>query len=198
MSHTSAEGARDPRIGAAPPRGRDLEIALSREIGEADLVLLGLTESAVPASGIKRLRDQHHALARALSAGMTNVEASAVTGYTPSWISSLRKDPAFRELLTFYHENIALVQRDLHERLVSLSLDFQAELQDRIENDAKGMSNKFVLEALVALADRTGHAPIARSVNVNVDMAERLGAARRRAGLIEGTARPLMEAEPVS
>src|SRR5208282_3695537 len=47
------------------------------------------------------LRTSHHQLAQILAAGVDDAEASFITGRSTSSISSLRSDPAFKELLTY-------------------------------------------------------------------------------------------------
>lgn len=158
------------------------EATLLREIGEADLALL--VPASSPTSGLRRLRDSHHALARAVAGGLTNIDAARVTGYSVTYITTLKADPSFKELVAFYRSNLDLAQVDLHERMVGISMDLAQILIDRINEEPEKMSNAFVLEALKTLADRTGHSPVQRSVNVNVDAAGRLEAARRRAAQV--------------
>lgn len=156
-----------------------VKVSLAREIDDADLEILRPASQA--GSGLKRLRDTHHGLARLIAVGISNVEASSITGYTPSYISTLKNDPAFQELVQFYRSNLTVVQGDLHQRMTGLSLAFVEELRDRLETAPESMTNDFVLDALKVLADRTGHAPVSKNINVNVDLAGRLEAARRRA-----------------
>lgn len=181
-----------------PVVGEPLEVELAREIGPADLALLSTLQSPDPPTSqgptgqLTRLRDSHHQLARLLAGGMSNIEASSITGYSPGYISVLRKDPSFSELLSFYKQNLELAQGDVVFRLTGLNLSFIGELQDRLESAPSAMSNSFVLEAIKVLSDRTGHAPMTKSLNVNVNLAGRLESARRRAAsastpLIEGT-----------
>jgi hypothetical protein len=54
------------------------------------------------------------------------------------------------------------------------------------------MSNAFLQGLLRDFNDRTGYGVKTTQVNVNVEIATRLEAARRRAGLIEG---PVIEGE---
>jgi hypothetical protein len=183
----------NPFGGEAP--SEPLEVCLSREITDSDLSLLGVIEPAAPStpgSGLKRLRDTHHALARCLAAGVSNQEASSITGYSPGYISILKGDPTFQELVAFYRANLTLAQADVTFRLTALNLSFIGELQDRLEVNPAGMSNAFVLEAVKVLSDRTGHAPMIKSLNVNVDLAGRLEAARRRAAEASG---PIIEGQ---
>jgi len=191
--------------GGASPQAEPLEVELARQIGDADLSLLGALEessespvasgSGLPVAsggGLRRLRDSHHQLARLLARGVSNIEASSVTGYSASYISLLKKDPSFEELVAFYRSNEELAQADVTFRLTALNLGFIGELQDRLEFHAEGMSNSFVLEAVKVLSDRTGHAPMAKSLNVNVNLAGRLESARRRAAEASG---PIIEGQ---
>lgn len=178
-----------------------VEVTFVRPLGPADAALLAVEgrETGQPRP-IQRLRDTHHGLARALASGMKHEEAAFVTGYSPSRISILLKDPTFIQLVEFYRANADLAFADLQERMAGLALDFAGELQDRLETSPETMSNGFVLEALKTLADRTGHAPVARSVNVNLDLGDRLAAARERAGLSgpRKEASPAIDLEPVT
>jgi len=187
MNHTS------PRVqpyGAAAPES--LAVELARSIDESDLALLGaleappITANEPIGQGVKRLRDSHHALARLLAGGVSNLEASSITGYSPGYITTLKGDPSFKELIEFYRSNLDLAQADVTFRLTALNLSFIGELQDRLEANPAGMSNSFVLEAVKVLSDRTGHAPMVKSLNVNVDLAGRLESARRRAAEASG------------
>jgi hypothetical protein len=171
---------------------------LGRELTPADLALLE-TERGIKPPPIAKLRDSHHQLARALAAGMRAAEASVVTGYTANRISILQSDPTFKELIAFYRDNLDQVYADLHGRMASMSLDFQAELHQRLIDNPDSMDNKFLAETLKMLADRTGYGPKQTTVNVNVDLSARLQAARRRvaeAPTIEGTAVQVAESAP--
>ena len=180
MSHTGLNISLRPSAQADRP-----EATLFKEIDEADLALLDQSAQGGPskaARGLRRLRDTHHALARLIAVGSSNIEASALTGYDPGYISVLKGDPAFRELVAHYRANLDLAQTDIVARMSGLSASFLAELQQRLEEEPEKLSNNFVLEAVKVLLDRTGHAPVSKSINVNVDLASRLEAARRRIG----------------
>jgi hypothetical protein len=181
-----------------------LEAHLFKEIDDGDLALLesqgdlsrgevGLVGRAT--RGLRRLRDTHHALARLIAVGSSNIEASALTGYDPGYISVLKADPAFKELVAHYRANLDLAQTDIVARMSGLSASFLAELQQRLEDDPEKLSNNFVLEALKVLLDRTGHAPVSKTINVNVDLASRLEAARRRIGGPSGPSGPELALE---
>lgn len=166
-----------------------------RELVESDLHLLDLSrETTTP--HIQRLRDSHHALARALASGMRPQEAQIVTGYSASRISILQNDPSFKELVAFYRDNQNAAYANLHDRLSVLSLDATEELADRLRENPDSLSSGMLLDIVKATADRTGYGPATKSttVNINVDLADRLAAARQRAGLV---ALPPPKEEPV-
>lgn len=184
----------DLGLDIAGPRTRGrasapLTLRVGRALTEADVALLA-TERGIAAPSIKRISDSHHAVARALASGMKPGEVSIVTGYSLSRISILQADPAFRELLEFYRENLDAVYADLHVRMSHLSLDTAQLLQERMEADPDSFSNGALMDLLKLLADRTGHAPVTKSiqkVDVTVGFADALAAARKREDAIAQT-----------
>ena len=168
------------------PRGRgrakaQLTAEFARELGESDLALLA-SERGIKPPRIAKIRDRHHALARSLAAGATDAQASAITGYDPSRISILKQDPTFKDLMAFYHKHEDAMLSDFVERTTTLSLTAVNEIADRLEDDPDSFSVGTLLEVAKFTADRTGHAPVQRSVNVNatMDIGARMAAARQR------------------
>lgn len=162
-----------------------------RELIEADLALLA-TERGTKPVPITELRARHHALARALAAGMTQNEAAACTGYSVSRVSILCSDPSFRELLEFYRSE---VRGNFDAGLEMMKVGHVVavnELVDRIAETPEAVETPDLIKAIATFSDRVGLGPQSKStnVNVNVDISSRLDAARRRAGLIEGVALP--------
>lgn len=179
-----------------PGRPLEAKAAFVRPLEFSDLVLLGSVPAAKPT--LARLRDTHHAAARAIAGGMKHTEVALVTGYTPTRISQLLADPAFSDLVEFYRKNLDMAFAGLFEKFSAFSHDLFEELRSRFENDPTTMSNSFILDLLKAMADRSGHGPRSTQVNINLDLAGRLEAARRHAGLIEGFASVKEEtADPV-
>lgn len=152
-----------------------------REVNDADLALLA-SGREVTSKPLQRLRDRHHALARCLAQGMTNAEASAVTGYDPSRISVLKSDPSFRELVEHYRVVENSLQADFMDRATNLTLTAMNEIQERLEEDPESVPTSMLLEIVKTGADRIGHAPVQKSLQVNatVDMGARLAAGRQR------------------
>ena len=173
-------------------RGRaakPVEAAVLRELEASDMVLLA-TERGTQASHVKRLTERHHALARNIASGMTIGDAAIFQGYTISRVSILQSDPAFKELLEFYREDAQRPYRDLHIRLSGLAMDAAEELSTRLEEDTqvedskeKKISVGQLMELTKMGADRTGFGPQTTAVNVNIDLAGKLEAARKRVAL---------------
>ncbi len=153
-----------------------------RPLGEADIALLAV-EKGIQPNAIKRLTDSHHALARCLASGMSAVEASVVTGYTPSRISVLRDSPLFAELVAHYARGEDGALADLQERMLTVGLTAVEELKTRLEEEPEKIGTATLLEAVKTLADRTGHGPQSKTtnLNVNVSLASRVAEGRRRA-----------------
>lgn len=154
-----------------------------RALEPSDIEMLKATP--VARQVVKRLRNTHHAAARALAAGMRPREVSLITGYSLAYVSTLQNDPAFSDLVSFYKANLDAAAAGLYEMFSAFSKDVFEELRERFEAEPDGMSNSFLLDMLKTFADRSGTGPRSTVVNVNVDLAGRLEAARRRAGLGE-------------
>lgn len=174
-----------------------------RALTQADLALLA-TEKGVASTPIKRLRDSHHALARALAVGCTPAQAQLITGYSNSRISILQADPAFQELVAHYQGLESEVHGDMVDRMRTFGLDCVAELQERLDESPDDFSPSFLLEAAKTMADRTGAGPKSTqtNVNVNVNYADAIRAARERAArsappLEAGETKPILDLTPL-
>lgn len=161
-------------------RSRPVRADFVRELRTEDLVLLGDEKGSAP-SQIKRLSDRHHHLARTLAAGVPPGKAAVICGYDASRVSILLGDPTFKELLAFYRDEVGFEYRNLAEQLAGLSMDAIAEIRARLEETPDKIGLNALLDILKLTADRTGHAPkTEQTVNVNIGIADRLEAARRR------------------
>lgn len=175
-----AEVDLDLDLGVSSPK-RPLEAEVLRELTNADLLIAEATPKGSVPSLVKKLNDKHHALARSLAGGLDNTTAGIVTGYSASRISILLNDPSFQELLAFYRQNLDVVYADMHSRMSTLSLVTLEEIATRLEDEPEKLGTAVLLDLLKTLTDRTGFGPRTTQVNVNVDLAGRLSAARRRA-----------------
>ena len=168
-----------PRTRGRPRKAVQAEYV--RELGPADFALLE-SGRGVKAPSLTRLRDRHHALARLLAQGKTPTEASIITGYDVSRISILKQDPTFQDLVTSYRSVEDGLMAEFTERAGLLSLTAMANLQEALEDDENPLPPSMQLEIAKTFADRTGHAPVQKSVqtNVNVELGSRMIAARQR------------------
>lgn len=172
---------------SSAPRGKpDLTGSLVRELTNADLLIAEAAPKGVVTNHVQKLNDRHHALARTLASGVDHITASIITGYRQVTISILLGDPSFKELVEFYRANLDVVYADLHARMSVLSQTVLNEIAERFEGNPASMSNGFLHDLFKTLTDRTGFGPRTTQVNVNVDLAGRLSAARRRAAEGEG------------
>ena len=160
---------------------RPPQVLFVRDLKNADLALLA-SERGIKAPLVQRLRDRHHALAKCLANNMSNSEASAITGYDPSRISILKNDPSFQDLVTHYRDVKNAASAEFHDRAETLSLTAMDIIQERLEDTPDEISIPTAIEIIKLTADRTGHAPVQRNVNLNIntDTAQRLNAARAR------------------
>lgn len=165
-----------------------------RNLTEADLKgAKGVkAEKITQSSNILNIRNTHHMLAMLLASGRRPEEISAITGYSPGYISQVQHDPALKSLTEYYKGMTAAqfkeAQASLFERLNSISMIASEELMARLTEKPDEFTNRELMEAVELTADRTGFGPQTKNtnININVDMATRLAKARARSGLSEG------------
>jgi len=156
-------------------RGRSLsplELEIMGSIEPADLIARedeGQLETSQPPT-LARLRGIHHDIARLLATGLSPAEVSAITGYSPSRISTLQNDPSFKELLSFYAQKDAEVFVDVRKRLATLGMDASAELSDRLVDKPESFTNTQLIELTKATLDRAGYNPVAKSLTASVSV----------------------------
>lgn len=153
-----------------------------RPLTDADMALLA-QEKGSTTPPLKRIRDRHHSAARLLASGVAEGQVAIITGYDISRISILKNDPAFAELVAFYRANVETAYASMHEQLAGMSMDALIMLRDRMEEEPEKVSMGQLMELIKLGADRTGHGPVSKNdstVNVNVNLANRLDQARQR------------------
>jgi hypothetical protein len=127
--------------GAAPKAPPDFTIL--RDLTEEDSVeLLSPPPAGSTAPLLKRVRTQHHHLARLIASGAKDVEAGAISGFSSSRVSILRRDPAFAELVEYYRSQAEQKFLDVHERLASVGMAVVEEIHERLEEDPAQFSPK--------------------------------------------------------
>lgn len=136
---------------------------------------------------LKRIRDHHHLLAKLVAAGHRTGEIASMTGMSISRISILKGDPTFQELVARYREKMEAVELDAYKEILTIEAAIYRlaaeETIARLMDAPESFGNRDLLDMQSNAADRLGVAKISRSqnVNVNVDLAESLAEARKRA-----------------
>lgn len=110
---------------------------------------------------LKQLRHAHHQLARLLASGQDQNEIALITGYSPCYISTIKNDPQFAELMATYAGQRQLAFVDVLERMKSLGLSCMEELQERIADDAGSWSNREMMELAELLLIKPHKAAVA-------------------------------------
>lgn len=146
------------------------QVQFAREITDEDLVLLAgsFYAPADPKAPLANIRDPHHTLARLIALDKPVVEVSAITGYSPARINTLRHDPAFKELVAHYAEIENASKADISEQIKGAALSSLSILQERLDQDPDSFSNKELREIMQAGLDRIGFGPQSKiDVRVN-------------------------------
>ena len=112
-----------------------LEVA--RELTAEDLLRLAdAPKVAVPI--LQKLRATHHRQAQLLAKGHSVNEVAAIVGCTPQRLVQLQIDPAFKELISYYHDQIMTLMLEdsarLKDKLVDVGEMAVDELKDRLED----------------------------------------------------------------
>lgn len=171
---------------------RPVEAEVVRDITEADVALLA-TERGIASKPLQRLRDAHHAIARLVAMGRPGHEIATVTGYSQSRISILKSDPAFQDLVAHYRAQVEEVDLELYSngaaKLAAVRDDAVEELHSRLLDEPESFKAGDLLEIVKITADRSGLGPATKStnVNLNVDLAAQIAAARQREERLRAT-----------
>jgi len=171
-----------------PPIGRaskKLVYAVGRELTSEDINKLNVERGVQkPLPSIKRLSDRHKNLARLLAAGKSDWDAALICGYAATYVSILKTDPAFIELMKIYGEERDIQFKTATEMLAGMSVDALHIIQEHMENDElmEKASLGQKLELAKFVTDRSGNGPQTSNtnINLNVDVGNRLEAARKR------------------
>jgi hypothetical protein len=81
-----------------------------------------------------------------LATGTKQEECALITGYSPVYISIIKTDPTFQDLISYYTAQRELVYVDAIERMRTLGLNTLEELQSRLEEDPSAFTNRELFE----------------------------------------------------
>ena len=95
---------------------------------------------------IREIKAQHHTLASLIAMGTSGVEISLLTGYSPSYISNIKNDPAMAELIAYYATQEEQRRVDGMRRLHDLGVAGIEELQQRIDSEPEKWTKRELME----------------------------------------------------
>lgn len=172
---------------------REPTVIEARALTRDDLALIPAARVEGGVNRVQKLRDTHHRLARFLAAGLRVGEAAERSGYSYNSACTLRKDPAFLELVERYRDKIteSFVESadTYHELLFSNMVKAERMLADKIEaaeDEGEFLPTRDLIAISRDAADRTGYGKRQTNLNVNVDFAAKLEATIARSRQIEG------------
>jgi hypothetical protein len=150
----------------------ELFVDVVRPLTPEDVPMLNMpVKSSLP--GTQTIRHSHHKLAQLIVQGIDQETCSLMTGYAPSVVSNLQRDPAFQELIAYYRSERQIVFVDVLERMKVLGLSTLDELQHRLELEPEKFSKRELLEMakllLIEPQNKSaggGQAPSALTLNV--------------------------------
>lgn len=170
-----------PTLGRPPEDPDGLWYEVIRPLTPDDLTtLIGLAIGAEKPT-IVQIKSAHHNIAQLLASGLEHEEVSQITGYSPQYVSKLKRDPSFASLLEFYLDTRKKSLVNAIERLTAAGITALDEIQQRLAESPEKWQNRelmeFVEKALVkpaiaamtaqAAASGTGASPNGVTLNVS-------------------------------
>ncbi len=135
-------------------------------------------------SNLKAIRNTHHRLAACLASGkMNDITAAKVCNYHPQRVSQLKRDPAFMNLIAHYETTRDNEFTEFASAASELATDMLGALQQMLDENPEKFGPGHLMDAIRLLGPGAGLvAPVTKTqnLNVNVDMGDRMLAARER------------------
>lgn len=120
-----------------------------------------------PQPAMKNVRLRHHELARLLAAGLTDAEAAKIVDMHPTTIGTLKRSPAFKNLLIHYAALRDGEALGIAARLKETGLDALLELASRLRDSPEDIPTAEIRKIATDLLDRAGFSPVQKNVNIN-------------------------------
>ena len=109
---------------------------------------------------LKKIREKHHSLARAVASGIPQGMAGRICGYSESYVSVLLGSPAIKELVEMYRVQNGSASAVISEKLRTVGLKAVEKIDERLEADVENKIDLTVLKEIAKLGlDRAGHGP---------------------------------------
>ena len=130
--------------------------------GSDELTCTGAPQLPVPAAPtLSSLRHSHHQAARLIALGRDIQEVALCTGYSAGYLSSLKGDPAFAELIKYYTAKTDEVFVDVARRMREMGLSALEELQERMTSKPQDWPRKDLMEFIELVFGKGGAAKAA-------------------------------------
>lgn len=194
MARTIGTKGRKPE----PPK-----ILSARPLTRDDLVYLNAPRAI---NRVAAFRETHHRLARLVASGLRTEQILEISGYSSSRLSTLRADPAFKELVALYmtqgNARVAEVVDETEMTAVSNLRRMERMVEAHLD-EADATEELVPLKTLATLIsdrmDRFGYSKKQVNLNLNATLASKLESAIKKttdAKLIEGSASRLAPETP--
>lgn len=156
-------------------RGARLDVEVVRPIRPEDVPVILALQSTSPTQTLKKVTNAHHRLAQLIAQGKENGEVALLTGYDPAYISKIKSDPTFAELVTTYAGERKIVFADVLERMKMLGLSTLDELQSRLadepekwtKNELMNLAEMLLVKPMAAKGQQGGGGGSGVNINVN-------------------------------
>ena len=163
-----------------------LEQAVQRAVASVVRTPPPVNHAAQNKDRIVRIRDRHHQIARMVAAKVPYGQICKVMGITLRNLEMLvEQTPAFIELISYYRQR-AETTMEIVEYIDTMNANMlvaEQILRDQLNSeDADQMSPSVLNKLAMDRADRLGYGKQSTNVNVNVDFASAVEAARKRSG----------------
>lgn len=143
--------------------------------------------TVAPGAGrVMRIRDRHHMIARLVSTGMAEEDIAKACGCTLRYLEMLTEQtPAFIQLVAEYRAKAGRVNAALDTYIDHLERNMitaEMLLHEKLMDDEADLTVSELHKIARDAADRLGYSKRTVNFNVNLDLADRLEAARKRSG----------------
>lgn len=124
-----------------------------------------------PLAALKKIRAWHHEAARMMASGLSDVEISRALDCSIGTLSTLRRSPAFHELLHAYTAGPDRLAMEANARLKSTALLALERVEEVLSSPGPdGVPLGWLRDVVFPLLDRAGFAPVAKSVSLSANV----------------------------